>query len=83
MLLLLYSLAYNTTQEPIYVRALVLNNGSLKQISDAELGFKTALVIFNGAISEQIPLVGKALVYDNGIIREILSTETLIYQEPS
>lgn len=62
----------------VFVRALINNNGELRQIIDSELGNKKALVVSDGNIIEQYPLVGKALVYDNGIIREKNSAETLI-----
>jgi hypothetical protein len=64
---------------PSFVRALVISNGSFKQVPDSEVGIHNPLILNSGVIMEQMPLIGNALIYDQEIgIREILPTETLI-----
>ena len=62
----------------ILVRALILSSGYFKQISNAEIGNKKALILSSGIVIEQSPLIGIPLIYSDGYMREKLPTETLI-----
>lgn len=59
-------------------RALVMVSGSLRQITDVELGTLKPVVLYNGEIRRQATTEGVPLVLVNGSLRTLAAGDTLI-----
>ena len=63
----------------VYRRALIIDNGIIKEIVDALLGTsRKPLVLLNGSIQERVGSEGLPIVLVNGVFKTLSATETLL-----